>query len=136
MLTPTNPPVVRPALGHQPPADPLACVAIELRALYTATFRQTLRAAEVARARFETPDGTGPVDPQYAADSAACRAINRHLQTIIKHWLPNARLVDRIDEPAVIDSRWLHQHQTIVIGWDHTYDFGDPAGLTVEEITQ
>lgn len=139
MLTPTNPPVARPTRPtpeHQTPTDPLACLAGELRALYTETFRHAHKAAETARARFETPDGTGPLDPRYAADAAACRAVNRHLHTIVGRWLPGAQLVDRIDEPAVIDSRWLHQQRTIAIGWDHAGDFGDPEALTIEEVVR
>ncbi len=125
MLTPTR-----------PPTDPLSSLAAELRARYTETFRKALHNAQTARARFETPDGTGPIDPIYAADTAACREINHQLHDIIERWLPGARLIDRIDEPAVIDSRWLHQQRTIAIAWDHTHDFADPNGLTVTEVTQ
>ena len=119
---------------NQPtPTAAIDALAEELRTLYAETFRLALRSAEDTRQRFETPDGTGIIDPVYAADTAACRAINRHLPTVIARWLPGARLVDGIDEPAVIDSRWLYQQRVIDIEWDYSFDFGDAEALMVVE---
>lgn len=126
------PPTPIPAVA----AEPLAALAHELRALYARIYNETLAAADDARARFETPDGAGHVDPIYAADTAGCRAINKALASIVARHLHGAQLLDRIDEPAVVDSRWLHEHHVIAIGWDYSYDFGDPCALVVREVTR
>jgi len=136
MLTPTP---ATPANSATTPTGPAARTAAleaitgELRAFYAERFRLALHAAETNRTRFETPDGASGIDPVYAADTAACRAVNRHLPVAMARWLPGARCVDRIDEPAVIDSHWLHQDQDLVVEWDYTHDFGDPNGLTIWE---
>lgn len=122
-----------PGPDHPTPTAAIDALADELRTLYAETFRLVLRAAGEARQRFETPDGTGPVDPIFAADTAACRAINRHLPTVIARWLPGAQLVEGIDEPAVIDSRWLYQQRIVDIQWSYSSDFGAAEGLTVVE---
>lgn len=120
-----------PTPGNRSLDAPLDAIAAELRALYAESFRLALRAAEDARTRFETPDGTEPLDPVYAADTAACRAVNGHLPAVVARWLPGAQLVDGNDEPAVIESRWLHQRRVIDIEWSYSFDFGDAEALTV-----
>lgn len=122
----------------EPGANTAALEALigELRAFYAERFALALRAAEDAQDRFETPDGTGSIDPVFAADTAAARAVNRHLPAAMQRWLPGARCLDRHDEPAVIDSHWLHHDRVLVVDWDYTFDFGDPAGLTIWEATR
>lgn len=110
--------------------DALAC---ELRAIYARAFSATHAAAAGAAVQFETADGI-VLDPVFAADSAGCRAVNRHLPASVRRIVPGMRLIERIDEPAVIDSSWLLRGRTVVIEWDHQVDFGDPDGLTVREV--
>lgn len=116
----------------------LLAVADELRGIYQQTFDPAHKAATANRQRFETPDGTEPPDPKYAADAAGCRAVNRHLEAIVRRHFPGAELVDSVDEPAVVDSLWHHPatDATFAVEWDHSHTFGDPAGLTVREICQ
>ncbi len=116
----------------------LQAIADELQTIYQQAFTPTLATATTNSQRFETPDGTEPLDPIYAADAAGCRAVNRHLAPIINRHLPGAEPIDGIDEPAVIDSTWHHPATTatFTIEWDHSCSFGDPAGLTVTEVRQ
>jgi len=114
----------------------LAAIAADLRAIYARAFAQTLEEATKASCHFEAADGTGALDPVYAADIAGCRAVNTCLVTTVAEHLPGASLLDRIDEPAVIDSCWLYQQRVFVVEWDHSYDFGDPEALVVREVAR
>ncbi len=134
MLTPNTKPVNHPTTPECKRA--VEALTAELRALYTNTFRPALAAAERAQTRYETPDGGSPIDPIYAADTSACRAVNAQLANTMRRHLPDARQVTGIDEPAVIDSQWLLNKRVIVIEWDHDLDFGDPEALTVREVAQ
>jgi len=126
-----------PTTPTAPPATvALDALASELRALYTERFRLALRAAEAAERRFETPDGTSSIDPVYAADTTACRAVNRHLPVAIGRWLPGARQLGQTTEPAIVESQWLHQDRVIAIDCDYRHDFGDPQAITVREVAR
>lgn len=125
------------SLNQVPPGhldQALAAIRAELRALYAETFRLTHTAAVEGTRLFETPDGTGPVDPDYAADTAACRAVNRHQAAVIGRWLPGARLHTQCCEPAVVETTWAWHGHLVAIDLDYTHDFGDPAALTVREV--
>ncbi len=135
MLTPT-PPTATTSTDTASFEAAITGLTNELRAVYAQRFTLALQDAETTRDRFETPDGTGPIDPVYAADTTAARFVTDHLTTAFRRWLPDARCLERTDEPAVIDSHWLHHHQVLVVEWDYTYDFGDPAGLTIWEATR
>ncbi|MEM9652486.1 MAG: hypothetical protein AAGA65_10340 [Actinomycetota bacterium] len=129
MVTPTTGALAACAI------DPhLAAIAADLRAVYAEAFEPALEEATEARSRFEAADGSGTVDPDYAADIVGCRAVNASLVPTVAEHLPDAQLLDRIDEPAVIDSCWLHQRRIFVIEWDLSYDFGDPDALVVREV--
>ncbi|MEM7272661.1 MAG: hypothetical protein AAF547_06235 [Actinomycetota bacterium] len=114
----------------------LQAITDQLRHTYNTAFTPALRAAIENSRRFETPDGTEPFDPVYAADAAGCRAVNRQLATVVHRHFPGAVLVESIDEPAVIDTLWHHPGTgaSFAIEWDHTEPFGDPAGLSVREV--
>lgn len=108
----------------------------QLRELYQDTFWPAHHDASATRARYELPDGTS-LDPAYAADAAACRAINDTLADTIEFHLPGAVLIDRVDEaPTVIDSIWRYttadgERLDVSVQWDYRYRFGDPDGLSV-----
>ncbi len=110
----------------------------QLRSIYQQAFTPALHSAASNLRRFETPEGTEPPDPVYAADSAGCRAVNRQLKVVVEQHFPGAEQIDGIDEPAVIDSLWHHPATgtTFAIEWDHDQPFGDPKGLTVTEVQQ
>jgi len=107
-----------------------------LRAIYHDTYWPAHQDATGAGGRYEMPDGTS-LDPTYAADAAACRAVNDALAGLIATLLPNAVLLERVDAASsVIDSVWLYQPSDgedleVTIEWDYRCSFGDPDGLTV-----
>lgn len=129
MVTPTNGALAACAIEPH-----LTAIAADLRALYAEAFEPALQEATEARSRFEAADGGGAIDPDYAADILGCRAVNTSLVATVAEHLPDAELLDRIGEPAVIDSCWLYQRRIFVIEWDYSYDFGDPEALVVREV--
>ncbi len=129
MLTHTPPPN-----GGAPPY--LDALADELRAIYQQAFTPALERAINARERFETADGTAAFDPVFAADTAASRTVNQAMPAAIARHLPDAQLIESIDEPAVIDSRWQCGSTIVVVEWDYTRPFGDAGAPTVREVAQ
>lgn len=111
----------------------LPALADELRRRYGEAFASGLAEAEIAAVGWDQPLGIGRFDATYAADGLACRRIRAILAETIAEHLPGAELeawVDH-DDPAVIDSTWLHREGRVAVDWSDDYDLGDPEGLTV-----
>lgn len=114
----------------------LQAITEQLRTIYAQAFAAAHSEATRCAERFEVPHGSEPFDPAFAADSAGCRAVNAQLSAIVREHFPGADVLDELCEPTVIDSVWHHSATglTFIVEWDHTRQFGDPAGLAVREV--
>jgi hypothetical protein len=130
MVTPISGAALADAL-----APHIKALTSHLRATYTAAFEPAHAAAVTAGNRFEKADGTR-LDPTYAADIIACRAVTAALPTAMSRHLPGTRLHHRpVNDAAVVDSTWRHPTGALLrVEWDYIHPFGNPEGLIVREV--